>query len=80
MRSSSTRSPKKNSGTLKRRPIISQPWLDGIAGLEELRKMWDELIRNQHEKVLEALDAGAPVEPGKYKVKVKTRPRRRKTG
>ncbi len=32
----------------------------------------------EREKVLEAYEAGAPVEPGKYKIRIRTRWRRRK--
>ena len=58
--------------------VVTQEWLQSIAFLDELGKSKLAMAREQREKLLRALDAGAPVEPGKYKVRIRTRWRRRK--
>lgn len=69
--------PKKSKG-LERRPIVTQAWLESIAALESAGTESLELAKQEREKVLKAVEAGAPVEPGKYKVRIRTRWRRRK--
>ena len=78
MDSFSIPSPQKTSDTLGRRPIVTQQWLAKIAELEALAKALLERAKREREGVLKAVEAGAPVEPGKYKVRVRTRWRRRK--
>ena len=77
MDSLSTPSQQKTSHTLKR-PIVTQAWLEHIAELEVLGKSILEQAKEERAKVLRAKEAGAPVEPGKYKVRIRTRWRRRK--
>lgn len=77
MDSFSTHSRGKRS-TNSKRPIVSQEWLEHIAGLEMLGKSLLEEAKEERAKVLEMREAGALIEPGRYKVRVRTRWRRRK--
>lgn len=78
MDSFNTPSPPRKSNILKRRPIVTQQWLEEIETLEELSKDSLERARKERAEVLKAIDAGAPVEPGRLKVRIRTRWRRRK--
>ena len=78
MDSFSTPLPQKTSNISERRPIITQAWLGEIAELEALAKSFLDRAKRERERVLEAVEAGAPVEPGNYKVRVRTRWRRRR--
>lgn len=71
-------SPVTNPRAVERPPMVTQSWLQSIAFLDEFGKANLAKARKEREKVLKAIDAGAPVEPGKYKVRIKTRWRRRK--
>ncbi len=78
MDSFSTPSPQKTSSTLETRPMVTQAWLADIAATEAFAKSLLEKARREREKVLEAVEAGAPVERGFYKISIRTRWVRRK--
>ncbi len=78
MDSSNIRSLEKTSTSLKRLPVVTQAQLAAIAGMESAGRESLQRAREERAKVLEALEAGAIVEPGRYSVSVRTRPRRKK--
>ncbi len=59
--------------------VVTQQWLEMIARTQETGKVYLKKAKEELERVLEAVDAGAVVEPGKYKVRVRTRRRRNKS-
>jgi hypothetical protein len=71
-------SPLANPRAVERPPMVTQEWLQSIAFLDEFGKANLARARGEREKVLAALEAGAPVEPGKFRVRIRTRWRRRK--
>ena len=58
--------------------MVTQAWLGEIADLEALGKSYLDRAKGERERVLKAVEAGVPVEPGKYKVRIRTRWRRRR--
>jgi hypothetical protein len=58
--------------------IVTQLQLQKIADLESAAKFLIDKWRGQRRLVLEAVQAGASVEPGRFKVHIRTRWRRRK--
>ena len=59
-------------------PVVTQQRLERIADLESTAKIIRERLREEQRMVLEALQAGAPVEPGRFRARIRTRWRRRK--
>lgn len=59
--------------------VVTQEWLRLIARTQATGKDYLKKAKEELERVLEAVDAGAVVEPGKYKVRIRTRRRRNKS-
>jgi hypothetical protein len=82
MKPSDKSAPKPDSDNVIAIPLITQAWIEATINHLRTAEFARQRAREEMDKMLDAYDRGARVEPGRYSIKIKKRKRsrRRSTG
>ncbi len=82
MKPSDKSAPKPDSDNVIAMPLITQAWIEATVNHLRIAELARQRGREEMDKMLEAYDRGARVEPGRYSIKIKKRkrPRRKAAG